>query len=106
MLKIGVLGAARITKDALIKPARQVDGVEVTAIAARDRGRAQEAGDRHGIPNVFESYQEMLADPEIDAVYIPTPNGLQAAGRSQPSTPASTCSARSPSPRTPTRRGR
>jgi predicted dehydrogenase len=76
MLKIGVLGAARITKDALIKPARKVDGVEVVAIAARDRQRAAEAAAKHGIPNVLDSYEAMLADPEIDAVYIPTPNGL------------------------------
>ena len=76
MLKIGVLGAARITRDALIKPARKVDGVEVTAIAARDPKRAAEAAARHGIPNVFDSYEAMLADPGIDAVYIPLPNGL------------------------------
>lgn len=76
MLKIGVLGAARITKDALIKPARKVDGVEVVAIAARDRQRAAEAAAKHGIPNVFDSYEAMLADPGIDAVYIPLPNGL------------------------------
>ena len=76
MLKIGVLGAARITKDALIKPARQVEGVEVVAIAARDPQRAKEAADKHGIPRVHDGYEAMLADPEIDAVYIPLPNGL------------------------------
>ena len=76
MLKIGVLGAARISKDALIKPARKVDGVEVTAIAARDRQRAADAAAKHGIPNVLDGYEAMLADPEIDAVYIPLPNGL------------------------------
>ena len=76
MLNIGVLGAARITGSALIKPAREVDGVEVTAIAARDRQRATEAAAKHSIPNVFDSYEAMLADPVIDAVYIPTPNGL------------------------------
>jgi predicted dehydrogenase len=76
MLKIGVLGAARITKDALIKPARKVEGVEVASIAARDPQRAREAAAKHGIPSVHDSYEAMLADPEIDAVYIPTPNGL------------------------------
>jgi predicted dehydrogenase len=76
MLKIGVLGAARITKDALIKPARKVDDVEVVAIAARDPERAREAAAKHGIPDVFDSYEAMLADPEIDAVYNPLPNGL------------------------------
>ncbi|HEV7742236.1 MAG TPA: Gfo/Idh/MocA family oxidoreductase [Pseudolysinimonas sp.] len=76
MLRIGVLGAARITKDALIKPARKVDGVEVTTIAARDPQRAAEAASRHGIPNTHRSYDELLADPDVDAVYIPLPNGL------------------------------
>jgi predicted dehydrogenase len=76
MLRIGVLGAARITRDALIKPARRVEGVDVVAIAARDSQRAKEAAAKHSIPNVLESYEAMLADPEIDAVYIPLPNGL------------------------------
>jgi predicted dehydrogenase len=76
MLRIGVLGAARITKDALIKPAHQVDGVEVTAVAARDPKRAAEAATRHGIPHSHASYEALLADPDVDAVYIPLPNGL------------------------------
>jgi predicted dehydrogenase len=76
MMKIGVLGAARITRDALIAPAREVEGVEVTGIAARDRARAADAASTHGIPNVHDSYQALLADPEIDAVYIPLPNGV------------------------------
>ena len=76
MLRIGVLGAARITRDALIKPAAIVDGVDVVAIAARDRARASEAAGKHGIPTVHDSYEALLADPQIDAVYIPLPNGL------------------------------
>jgi len=76
MLKIGVLGAARITRDALIRPAAEVDGVEVVAIAARDTARANKAASKHGISKVLDSYEAMLADPEIDAVYIPVPNGL------------------------------
>jgi predicted dehydrogenase len=76
MLKIGVLGAARINGDALVKPARKVDGVEVVAIAARDPQRAAEAASKHGIPKVHDSYEAMLADPGLDAIYIPLPNGL------------------------------
>ncbi|MEO5919808.1 MAG: Gfo/Idh/MocA family oxidoreductase, partial [Pseudolysinimonas sp.] len=76
MLRIGVLGAARITRDALIRPASEVDDVEVVAIAARDADRAAEAARKHGIPNVHDSYQALLADESIDAVYIPLPNGL------------------------------
>jgi predicted dehydrogenase len=76
MLRIGVLGAARITRDALLKPSRIVDAVEVVAIAARDRDRAAEAAARHGIPDVADDYAALLADPGVDAVYIPLPNGL------------------------------
>ena len=76
MLRIGVLGAARITTNALIRPAAEVDGVEVVAIAARDRDRAADAAREHGIPTAHDSYEALLADASIDAVYIPTPNGL------------------------------
>ncbi|CAN5618944.1 Gfo/Idh/MocA family oxidoreductase [soil metagenome] len=76
MLTIGVLGAARITKNALFRPAEEVDGVEVAAIAARDRDRAAEAAAKHGIARVHDSYDALLADDEVDAVYIPLPNGL------------------------------
>ena len=76
MMRIGVLGAARIAPTALVRPARLVDGVEVAAIAARDRGRAQAFADRHGVPVVHDSYAALLADPSLDAVYVPLPNGL------------------------------
>jgi predicted dehydrogenase len=77
-MRIGVLGAARIAPAALLKPARVVDDVEVGAIAARDRGRAQAFAARYGVPAVHDSYDSLLADPSLDAVYIPLPNGLHA----------------------------
>jgi predicted dehydrogenase len=77
-VRIGVLGAARIAPAALIRPARVVDGVEVGAIAARDRRRAEAFAARHGGPAVHDSYAAVLADPSLDAVYIPLPNGLHA----------------------------
>lgn len=76
MLRIGILGAARITKDALVKPAGGLDGVSVDAIAARDPRRAEEAARKHGIPRVHDSYESLLADDDIDAIYNPLPNGL------------------------------
>jgi predicted dehydrogenase len=75
-LRIGVLGAARIAPAAIIKPAGAVDGVEVVSIAARDRSRATAFAAEHGVPRVAESYEALVADPEIDAVYNPLPNGL------------------------------
>ena len=77
-MRIGVLGAARIAPAALLKPARVVDGVEVGAVAARDPQRAQAFAERHGVPAVHDSYAALLADPSLDAVYIPLPNGLHA----------------------------
>ena len=77
-MRIGVLGAARITPTALIKPARIIDGVEVAAVAARDRRRAEAFAARWGVPAVHDSYAELLADPSLDAVYVPLPNGLHA----------------------------
>ena len=75
-LRIGVLGAARITPAAVIKPARLVGGVEVVAVAARDRERAEKFAAKHGVPRVHTSYEALLDDSEIDAIYNPLPNGL------------------------------
>jgi predicted dehydrogenase len=75
-LRIGVLGAARIAPAALIKPARAIDGVRVVAVAARDRTRADAFATKHSIPFVHTGYEELIADPEIDAIYNPLPNGL------------------------------
>ncbi len=75
-LRIGCLGAARIAPNALIKPARAVDGVTVTAVAARSPARAARFAATHGIPRVLDDYGAIINDPDIDAVYIPLPNGL------------------------------
>ncbi len=77
-LRIGTLGAARITPQALVKPARGTEGVEVVAVAARQRDRAERFAAKHGIPTVHSSYEDLLADESIDAVYNPLPNGLHA----------------------------
>lgn len=62
----------------LIEPAKEVDGVEVTALAARDPQRARAYAEEHGIPLVFDSYDALLASDEIDAVYNPLPNSHHA----------------------------
>ena len=73
-LRIGVLGWARITATALIEPARHLPTVTIAAVAAREASRAQTYAARHGIPVAYGSYQDLLADPDIDAIYIPLPN--------------------------------
>jgi predicted dehydrogenase len=61
---------------ALLRPARRVPEVQVAALAARDPGRARAFAAKHGIPRVHEGYAALLADPELDAIYNPLPNGL------------------------------
>lgn len=75
-LRIGILGAARIAPAALVRPARDVPEVEVAAVAARDPAKAQRFADKHGIATIHGSYEALLADDRIDAVYNPLPNGL------------------------------
>ncbi|MFN8019428.1 MAG: Gfo/Idh/MocA family oxidoreductase [Acidimicrobiales bacterium] len=77
-LRIGILGAARIAPMALIKPAAGNDEVEVAAVAARDPQKAQAFADKHGIARTHRSYEDLVADPELDAIYNPLPNGLHA----------------------------
>ncbi len=77
-VRFGTLGAARITPMALVKPVKAVDEAQLVAVAARDRGRAAKFARKHGIARVHDSYDELLSDPEIDAVYNPLPNGLHA----------------------------
>ena len=75
-MQIGVLGAARIAPTALIKPAKTNADVVVAAVAARDVSRARAFAVKHGIARVHDSYEALIADPDLDAVYIPLPNGL------------------------------
>ena len=75
-MRFGVLGAARITPAALLRPARRLPGVEVLAVAARQPERAAAFAAKHDLPRTHPSYEALLADPDIDAVYNPLPNGL------------------------------
>lgn len=75
-MRIGILGAAQIAPLALVNPAKEDSEVAVAAVAARDASRGRAFADKHGIPRVHESYDALIADPDLDAVYIPLPNGL------------------------------
>jgi predicted dehydrogenase len=61
---------------ALVNPAKQHSQVEVTAVAARDPARGRAFAAKHGVPRVHDSYDALIADPNLDAIYIPLPNGL------------------------------
>jgi xylose dehydrogenase (NAD/NADP) len=71
----GILSTARIN-DKLLAGAREAEGVDVVAVGSRDRARGLAFADRHGIGRVHGSYEELLADGDVEAVYIPLPNSL------------------------------
>ena len=75
-LRIGVLGAAAIVPMALVKPAAANPDVQIAAVAARDPQRAAEFAKKHGIATVHPTYDALLADDTLDAIYNPLPNGL------------------------------
>ena len=75
----GVLGVAKIATEKVIPAMQRGERSAITAIASRDISRAEEAAQRLGIPKAYGSYEELLADPEIEAVYNPLPNHLHVA---------------------------
>ena len=75
-LRWGVLGAANIAVKKVIPGMQRGEWCEVTALASRDLEKAQRFANELGIAKAYGSYDELLADPEIDAVYNPLPNHL------------------------------
>ena len=74
-LRVGLLSTANINR-LLLGGARAAEGVEVVAVASRDRERAEAYAAEHGLGRAHGSYEALLADPEVDAVYVPLPNSL------------------------------
>src|ERR1044072_9519130 len=72
----GVLGAAKIAVEKVIPSMQRGEWSEVVGLASRDRGRAERFARALEVPKVYGSYEELLADPEIEAVYNPLPNHL------------------------------
>ncbi|MGD0165507.1 MAG: Gfo/Idh/MocA family oxidoreductase [Candidatus Sulfotelmatobacter sp.] len=75
-LRWGVLSTAAIGLKKVIPAMQQGQHTRVVAIASRDLAKAQEAATALGIPTAYGSYEELLADPNIDAIYNPLPNHL------------------------------
>jgi predicted dehydrogenase len=75
-LRFGVLSSANIGLKKVIPAMQQGKLTTVTAIASRDIAKAREAAKSLGIPTAYGSYEELLADPNIDAIYNPLPNQL------------------------------
>jgi D-xylose 1-dehydrogenase (NADP+, D-xylono-1,5-lactone-forming) len=74
-IRVGILSTARINR-LVLAGARESDRVDVTAVASRELAVAAAYAREHGIERAYSSYEDLLADPDLDAVYIPLPNSL------------------------------
>ena len=74
-LRLGLLSTARIN-DAILAAAAATDQIDVFAVASRDAARAEAYAAERGIPRAYGSYNRLLDDPGVDAVYVSLPNGL------------------------------
>lgn len=72
----GIISTAKIGMEKVIPAMQQSQYCDITAIASRDLNKAKSAAEKLGIPKAYGSYEELFQDPEIDAVYNPTPNHL------------------------------
>jgi predicted dehydrogenase len=75
-IRWGVLGVAKIATVKVIPAMQRGTLTEIAAIASRDLARAENAARELGIPKAYGSYEELIADPAIDAIYNPLPNHL------------------------------
>lgn len=74
----GIISTADIGMTKVVPAIQRAGKCEVVAIASRNSGTAKAAAESLGIPRSYGSYEELLADPDVDAVYIPLPNNLHA----------------------------
>src|SRR5689334_14005806 len=78
-IRWGVLGVAGIALRRVIPGMKKSHSLEILGIASRDVGKARAASESLGIPRAYGSYEDLLADPDIDAIYNPLPNHLHLA---------------------------
>ena len=76
-LRIGILGAANIVRS-YAPPVKQSSKVTLVGVASRDIAKAEAMAKEVGVERAWGSYESMLDDPSIDAVYLPLPNSLHA----------------------------
>jgi len=73
-LRLGLLGAARIGPEAVVRPCAAFPGAELCAVAARSLEKAEAFASEHGVPKAYGGYADLLADPDIDCVFNCLPN--------------------------------
>jgi predicted dehydrogenase len=71
-VRIGIIGAGANTREVHIPKLREIDGVEIVAVANRSRASGAEVASRFGIPRVLDRWQDLAADPGVDAVLVGT----------------------------------
>lgn len=76
MLRIGLLGAARIAPGAVIQPAALLPAVEVVAVAASSPEKAKAFADQHDVPDIAQGYAPLIDSPDVDAIYNALPPNL------------------------------
>jgi len=77
-MRIGLLGASGIAPRTICEPAERLSSLEVAAIAAREVSRAQAFAAKYRVPRVHLTYEDLVADESLDAVYVSLPNSLHA----------------------------
>lgn len=75
-LKLGVIGISEHFKTRILLPLSQSESIELVAVASRNVAKSETVAKQWGIPKAYGSYEELLADSEIEAVYIPLPNHM------------------------------
>jgi len=74
MIRMGIIGAAGIAGRAFVDPSRSVNEVEIVGVAARDATRAAAFAKQQGLEKVYPTYEALLEDSSLDAVYVPLAN--------------------------------
>lgn len=77
-IRWGILGTAAVAEKHFVPSVAELENSEVLAVASRDAARARNYAERLGIPRSYGCYDGLLADPEVDAVYLPLPVALHA----------------------------
>ncbi|MFQ5350271.1 MAG: Gfo/Idh/MocA family protein, partial [Thermoanaerobaculia bacterium] len=76
-IRWGILSTARIASK-VCRAIQSAEGAEVVAVASRDAGRAERWAAEHGVARDYGSYQRLLDDPELEAVYVALPPSMHA----------------------------
>lgn len=75
-IRFGIIGCAGIAQKQFIPAIKLASNAEITAVGSRNLDKSKEFAQRNGIPRFFGSYEALLENPDIDAVYIPLPNSM------------------------------